>query len=36
MWRDRCPVCNQADEDTEPEMSEDFVVDKRRSIKDYD
>jgi hypothetical protein len=24
------------DEDTEPEMREDFVVDKRRSIKDWD
>jgi len=31
---DPCPVCNKTDEDTEPELPEGFVVDKRRSIKD--
>jgi hypothetical protein len=30
-----CPISNKADEDTEPELPEGFVVDKRSGIKDW-
>jgi hypothetical protein len=34
---DPCPVCNsRIDEDTEPELPEDFEVEKRRKVRDYD
>jgi hypothetical protein len=34
---DPCPMCNnRIDEDTEPELPEDFVVEKQRKVKNYD
>jgi hypothetical protein len=32
-----CPVCNNRfDEDTEPELPDDFEIDRRRKLRDYD
>jgi hypothetical protein len=31
-----CPVCNQVDEDHEPELPEGFEVENRRKVRDYD
>jgi hypothetical protein len=33
---DPCPVRNRVDSDTESELPEGFVVDRRRNIKDWD
>ena len=31
-----CPICNRVDGDTEPELPEDFVVEIRRALGDWD